>query len=68
MVKQDPEELRAYRAGEPCTITELQAELEAHLSFQGATAIEDKLQDGVPAALADWRAAGVKVCHNASGT
>ena len=31
------------------------------LTLQGATAIEDKLQDGVPEILADLRAAGIKV-------
>ena len=29
--------------------------------LQGATAIEDKLQDGVPEVLADLRVAGIKV-------
>ena len=58
--REDPEELRRYRAGDACRITELQAELETQLTLQGATAIEDKLQDGVPEVLADLRAAGVK--------
>jgi phospholipid-translocating ATPase len=38
-----------------------QAELECDLILQGATALEDKLQDGVPEILADLRSAGVKV-------
>ena len=31
------------------------------MELQGATAIEDKLQDGVPEVLADLRTAGIKV-------
>jgi Phospholipid-translocating P-type ATPase C-terminal len=37
------------------------AEIEVNLELLGATAIEDKLQDGVPAAIASIMAAGVKV-------
>lgn len=36
-------------------------ELEQDLRLLGATAIEDRLQDGVPEAIADLKAAGIKV-------
>lgn len=36
-------------------------ELERDLNLLGATAIEDKLQDGVPEAIADLKRAGIKV-------
>ena len=36
-------------------------EVERGLALLGATAIEDKLQDGVPEILKDLRAAGIKV-------
>ena len=55
------EERAKHREGQPGAITALQSELEKELTFQGATAIEDKLQDGVPEVLADLRAAGIKV-------
>ena len=42
-------------------IDRLMEELEAGLSLLGATAIEDKLQDGVPAAVAALRESGTKV-------
>lgn len=35
--------------------------LEQNLTLLGATAIEDKLQDGVPEAIADLKRAGLKV-------
>lgn len=37
------------------------AKIECNLSLLGATAIEDKLQDGVPEAIADLKRAGIKV-------
>lgn len=37
------------------------AKIEHSLILLGATAIEDKLQDGVPAAIADLKRAGIKV-------
>lgn len=37
------------------------AEIESELHLLGATAIEDKLQDGVPEAIADLKRAGIKV-------
>ena len=55
------EERAKHREGQPGAITALQSELERELTFQGATAIEDKLQDGVPEVLADLRLAGIKV-------
>jgi phospholipid-translocating ATPase len=36
-------------------------EMERGLRLLGATAIEDKLQDGVPEAIADLKRAGIKV-------
>jgi phospholipid-translocating ATPase len=36
-------------------------ELEKDLRLLGATAIEDKLQDGVPEAIADLKEAGIKI-------
>ena len=36
-------------------------ELERDLRLLGATAIEDKLQDGVPEAIADLKKAGIKI-------
>ena len=58
---EDPEEVRKLKAGEPNEIGRLQSEIECELTLQGATAIEDKLQEGVPEILADLRTAGVKV-------
>ncbi|CAO3598046.1 unnamed protein product [Absidia cylindrospora] len=42
-------------------INKLQDELEQHLILLGATAIEDKLQEGVPQCIEDLRHAGIKV-------
>ena len=36
-------------------------ELERELRLLGATAIEDKLQDGVPETIADLKKAGIKI-------
>jgi len=36
-------------------------EIEVGMSLIGATAIEDKLQDGVPDAIANLGAAGIKI-------
>jgi phospholipid-translocating ATPase len=36
-------------------------EVERELRLLGATAIEDRLQDGVPKAIADLKRAGIKV-------
>ena len=53
--------MRKLKAGEPNEISRLQSEVECELELQGASAIEDKLQDGVPEVLADLREAGIKV-------
>lgn len=58
---ESPEQTRLMKEGKPNQITALQVELESSLQLQGATAIEDKLQDGVPELLADLRAAGIKI-------
>ena len=55
------EEVRRWKKGEGGLIAELQAEVEVGLRLLGATAVEDRLQDGVPEALADLRTAGCKV-------
>ena len=61
MASNSAEEIRKQKLGEPNAITDLQRELECEMELQGATAIEDKLQDGVPEVLADLRAAGIKI-------
>ena len=57
----NPNEVGKLKAGQPNAIEALQVEVEGRMELQGATAIEDKLQDGVPELLADLREAGVKV-------
>ena len=57
----EPDNVRKAKLGEKNDISDLQAVAESGLTLQGATAIEDKLQDGVPEILADLRSAGVKV-------
>ena len=42
-------------------IEAISEELETDLRLLGATAIEDKLQDGVPETIADLKEAGIKV-------
>lgn len=42
-------------------IEEVSARIEQDLTLLGATAIEDKLQDGVPEAISDLKRAGIKV-------
>jgi phospholipid-translocating ATPase len=42
-------------------IEEVCDELERDLRLLGATAIEDRLQDGVPETIADLKKAGIKV-------
>ena len=46
------------REGETERVSE---EIERNLLLLGATAIEDKLQDGVPEAIADLKSAGIKI-------
>ena len=43
-------------------IAKAAAEIEADLHLIGSTAIEDKLQEGVPAAIQSLLDAGIKVC------
>lgn len=42
-------------------IEEASNEIEQNLRLLGATAIEDKLQDGVPETIADLKRAGIKI-------
>ena len=57
----DPENVRKAKLKEPNASANCRREVESGLTLQGATAIEDKLQDGVPEILADLRSAGIKV-------
>lgn len=69
----DEEEYEAWEAeyidattlieGREEAIEKVSEKLEIGLRLLGATAIEDKLQDGVPEAIADLKRAGLKVCH-----
>jgi len=59
--KASPEEQQNLKLGKPSKITDLQRQMESDLVLQGASAIEDKLQDGVPEILRDLRTAGIKV-------
>jgi len=59
--RENPNEVQKMKRGEDNEISRLMDEAECQLVLQGATAIEDKLQDGVPELLADLRKAGVKV-------
>uniref|UniRef100_K3W6I2 Phospholipid-transporting ATPase n=1 Tax=Globisporangium ultimum (strain ATCC 200006 / CBS 805.95 / DAOM BR144) TaxID=431595 RepID=K3W6I2_GLOUD len=54
-------ELDRRKDGKPNAIDSLMEEIEENLELIGATAIEDKLQDGVPKCLAHLTAAGIKV-------
>ncbi|GJN88512.1 hypothetical protein Rhopal_001478-T1 [Rhodotorula paludigena] len=47
--------------GREAAIERVSEELEADLNLLGATAIEDRLQDGVPEAIADLKRAGIKI-------
>jgi phospholipid-translocating ATPase len=42
-------------------LDEVYEEIEANMVMIGATAIEDKLQDGVPDAIANLALAGIKI-------
>ncbi len=57
----DSHERAAQRQGQPNRIDTLMQEMESDLILQGATANEDKLQDGVPECVATLMRAGVKV-------
>jgi phospholipid-transporting ATPase len=57
----DPAELAKRVALLPNRIDDVMDEIESGLQLLGATAIEDKLQDGVPPAIASLAKAGVKL-------
>lgn len=42
-------------------VDQISSDLEQQLHLLGATAIEDKLQDGVPETIADLKEAGIKI-------
>ncbi|EEY63415.1 phospholipid-transporting ATPase, putative [Phytophthora infestans T30-4] len=54
-------EIDRRKDGKPNAIDALMEEIEEGLELIGATAIEDKLQDGVPQCLANLTRAGIKV-------
>jgi phospholipid-transporting ATPase len=54
-------EIDKRKDGKPNAIDDLMEEIEENLELIGATAIEDKLQDGVPKCLEHLTAAGIKV-------
>jgi magnesium-transporting ATPase (P-type) len=58
---EDPRERTALKAGLDNAIDRLQQEVEIGLLLQGASAVEDQLQAGVPETLRDLSAAGIKV-------
>lgn len=47
--------------GREAEIERVSEKLEQNLILLGATAIEDKLQDGVPETIADLKRAGIKI-------
>merc|ERR550514_1070645 len=55
----DLREIEKKKEGRPNEINKLMDAIETDLTLLGATAIEDKLQDGVPAAIADLAVAGI---------
>ncbi len=57
----DLNQLALRQKGEKNDIDQLMEEMESELTLLGATAIEDKLQEGVPSAIARFRQAGIKV-------
>lgn len=57
----DLEEVAKQKRGDPNRIEDLEECLEFGLELLGATAIEDRLQDGVTATIADLAKAGVKI-------
>ncbi|GLD94843.1 hypothetical protein PINS_up003468 [Pythium insidiosum] len=54
-------EIDKRKDGKPNAIDDLMEEIEENLELIGATAIEDKLQDGVPKCLEHLTKAGIKV-------
>lgn len=59
--KNDPEQRSLRKAGKPNSIDALMDEAETGLTLQGATAVEDKLQVGVPRTLSRLGEAGIKI-------
>ena len=57
----DLDQLDALKKGLPNKIEDLEAELEKEIILVGSSAIEDKLQDGVPECIAQLAAAGVNL-------
>lgn len=57
----DVAQIDRRKEGKPNAIDDLMEEIERDLELIGATAIEDKLQDGVPQCLANLTRAGIKV-------
>lgn len=55
------EEAKASLENREDKIEAVSNELEQNLRLLGATAIEDRLQDGVPETIADLKAAGIKI-------
>ena len=59
--KNNLEQVQLKKAGKPNQIDDLSEIVESNLELLGATAIEDKLQDGVPDAIATLSKAGIKI-------
>lgn len=57
----DLDEISAKKRGDPNLIEQLEDELEQDLLLLGATAIEDRLQDGVPDCIAQLAKAGISL-------
>ena len=57
----DPEQKELRKQKKPNALDRLEFEMENGLMLQGATAIEDSLQEGVPEALAQLSDAGIHV-------
>ena len=57
----DPEQKRLAGLGHPNDIDRLSDEMEKNLILDGASAVEDKLQEGVPRTLASLNEAGIAV-------
>jgi phospholipid-translocating P-type ATPase (flippase) len=59
--KADIQEIEKRKNGHANMIDKLESEIESKLTLLGATAIEDRLQEGVPKAIADLSAAGINI-------
>lgn len=57
----DMEQLELHKAGDSNLIEDLENELEQNLQLLGATAIEDRLQDEVPATISSLATAGIRL-------